>query len=281
MREDTPAPASCDQTADCRFDASWVEHLSRDSRRAVRLFCFPFAGGSAHTFRHWQKILPEEIDLCLVHLPGRRHLIRERPFARLNSLVDAIAQAIVPEVFRPFAFYGHSMGALIAYELARTLRARYGCEPTQLFLSGHRAAQLPHFGRRTYDLPDSEFLKKIEYLNGTPRELLDDPKTRKLFLPLLRADFELAETYNYKPGAPLSCPMVVYGGVDDPHVVEPELAVWRQQTTGEFLLRMLPGDHFFIRSNEQAFMKVFGRDLARASGGFPSANGKARGEFSR
>jgi surfactin synthase thioesterase subunit len=270
MRKETSAPADCDQKADGRFDVSWVEHLSRNSRRKVRLFCFPFAGGSAHMFRHWQGILPEQIDLCLVHLPGRRHLATERPFTRLDLLVDAIAQAIVPEVFRPFAFYGHSMGALIAYELARTLRVRYDCEPTQLFLSGRRAAQLSHVGRRTYDLPDSEFLKEIESLNGTPRDLLDDPEARKLFLPLLRADFELAETYNYKPSAPLSCPMIVYGGVDDPQVSEADLAVWRQQTTGEFLLRVLPGDHFFIRSNERAFMNVFGRDLARASGSNPS-----------
>ena len=107
--------------------------------------------------------------------------------------MDAIAQAIVPEVFRPFAFYGYSTGGLIAYELRADFTSALRLRTYTALSSGHRAAQLPHFGR-TYDLPDSEFLKKIEYLNGTPRELLDDPKTRKLFLPLLRADFELAKT---------------------------------------------------------------------------------------
>src|SRR5215510_3567397 len=183
----------------------WVEHLSPIKDGALRMFCFPYAGGSTHGFRNWQRLFPSEVDICLVHLPGRGKRIGEPPFTRLKPLVETIADIIFSESSDAFVFYGHSMGALISFELAREMRRRHSIGPRQLFLSGRGAPTAPSCEGPTFNLPHDEFIAELRRLNGTPPELLDVPDARELFLPLLRADFELVDTYRYEPEAPLSC----------------------------------------------------------------------------
>lgn len=241
----------------------WVEHLSSDPR-AFRLFCFPHAGGSGEMFRQWHRHFPAEINICLVHLPGRGRRIAEAPFTNFRPLIESIADAIANHVPQPFAFYGHSMGAMISFELARELRRRGDKGLQHLFLSGRRAPTTPRLEEPIFDLPHDEFIAAVKKLNGTPHELLDDPELRDLFLPLLRADFEIVDTYVFQSEEPLCCPITVYGGLRDDHVSLESLREWQKQTVATCKTKMFPGDHFFIQDPANNFLNVLRLDVLTA-----------------
>ena len=159
-----------------------------------------------------------------------------------------LADAMIPELPPAFAFWGHSMGALISFELARELRRRDQPGPLALFLSGRGAPHIPDPDPPISNLPEPEFVE-LRRLNGTPRELLDSPELKEFFLPTIRADFELVETYEYEAEAPLNCPICAYGGLQDTDVPTSDLKEWQKQTSGAFNLRMFPGDHFYIHTS--------------------------------
>jgi len=160
----------------------------------------------------------------------------EKPFTSAQSLVEATAAAIFPHLDRPFAFFGHSMGALISFELARYLRRHHKPQPTHLFISGHRAPQLGIEKDLTSKLPDAEFAAELRRLNGMPREVLEHPELMQLMIPLLRADFEVCQTYQDTPEPPLDCPFEVFGGLQDEDVTREMVEAWREQTTRSFKL---------------------------------------------
>src|SRR5437763_15337105 len=168
----------------------WLVSRKPNPRARVRLFCFPYAGGGDSVFRAWQKGLSEAIEVCPVQLPGRGARISEPPFTELSPLVRAAAQALAPHLDKPFAFFGHSMGALICFELARHLRKDGGPQPVHLFVSGRCGPQTP---REPFagDLPDSEFQEMLRRYNGTPEEVLENRELMELLLPAVRADFAL------------------------------------------------------------------------------------------
>jgi medium-chain acyl-[acyl-carrier-protein] hydrolase len=242
----------------------WFQRLSPHSAPILRVFCFPYAGGSAQIFHEWQRHLPPEIDLCLVHLPGRGNRMTEPAFTQIKPLLETLANEIRPEVNGRFAFYGHSMGALISFELTRELRRRNLALPSHLFVSGRRAPSIPDPDPITFNLPQREFMAEVQKLNGTPKEFFDHPEMRELFLPLLRADFEIVETYQYIQEMPLSCPIAVYGGTEDGHVPVETLSAWQKETTAECKVKVLPGDHFFIRSHKTEFLAALHGDLMDA-----------------
>ena len=242
----------------------WFESLSTSSTPLLRLFCFPYAGGSAHVFREWQRHFPPEIDVCLVHLPGRARRIAETPHTRLQSLVEEVADAIRPELQNKFALYGHSMGALISFELARELRRRNYDSPLHLFLSACRAPTMVKDGPPTFNLPLQEFMAEIQKLNGTPKEFLQHPEFQRALLPLLRADFEITDTYTYLAEPPIDSPITIYGGEHDHLVPLRSLAPWCLQTSAECSSRIFSGDHFFIQSHKTEFVKALRQDLLEA-----------------
>jgi surfactin synthase thioesterase subunit len=183
----------------------------------------------------------------------------EAPFRCAESLVEVIADQLRPRNNSPFAFYGHSMGALLSFELARALAGCQAPQPLGLFVSGRRAptAEAPP---AMFSLSTREFIAELRKLNGTAEELLDDAEAREHFLPLLRADFELVDTYCYFDQKPLSCPIRVYGGLQDRFVPVNSLYAWGRQTTSDCIIRLLPGDHFsHIRGEE--FFKVLTQDV--------------------
>lgn len=238
----------------------WFEVMGPVQEAALRLFCFPYAGGSANVYRTWQRHLPRQVSLILVHLPGRAQRFTEIPFYHWQPLVEAIADAMVSGQREAFAFWGHSMGALISFELTRELRRRGYAQPHALFVSGSTAPQLRGADPITFNLPEPEFLAKLSRLNGTPTEMLADPETRRLFLPTTRADFQVVETYQYKVESPLGCPIYAYGGLNDPHVSAASLNAWQDQTSSKFKARMFRGDHFFIHSSNDV-VDMLRRDL--------------------
>jgi medium-chain acyl-[acyl-carrier-protein] hydrolase len=162
---------------------------------------------------------------------------------------------------RPFAFFGHSMGALIGFELARYLRRENLQKPLHLFVSGCPAPQIRDRSVLTYDLPEQEFLRELRRLNGTPREVLEHPGLMELILPLLRADFCVTGTYTFSDGDPLDTPITVFGGQQDEDAGQSSLEAWRQQTARAFALQVFPGDHFFLHTAQHQLLSVLGREL--------------------
>jgi medium-chain acyl-[acyl-carrier-protein] hydrolase len=240
--------------------SSWFT-IPSGERARIRLFCFPYAGGGSLTFRNWGNALGPSVAVCPAHLPGRERRLMEKPFTNYQSLVEAVAQAILPHCDRPFAFFGHSMGAIISFELARYLRRHNGPQPTHIFVSGRRAPQLNVNDSPTYNLPDAEFAEELRRLNGTPREVLENAELMQLVIPLLRADFEVCQTYQYTPEPPLECPISAFGGVEDKDVSGAMVEAWGEQTNGPFKLWMLPGDHFFVNSEQPRLLKVLSQEL--------------------
>jgi medium-chain acyl-[acyl-carrier-protein] hydrolase len=179
----------------------------------------------------------------------------------LPPLVAAITDALLPYIDQPFALFGHSMGALVSFEVARQLRRTQGVLPVHLFVSAHSAPQLArhHF---IHTLPDRQFLEEVRQLNGTPDEVLAHSELRELFLPILRADFAVCETYAYTDDQPLSCPISAFGGLRDEHVKLDNLKAWREQTSASFSLRMFPGDHFFMNTDRLFLIQALVHDLS-------------------
>ena len=241
----------------------WFSFPKPNQQASLRLFCFPYAGGGAIIYRNWPAGLPKEIEVCAAQLPGHGNRHSEPLYGRLEPLVEAIVPAILPYLDKPFAFFGHSMGALISFELARRLRDAYRLEPVYLLVSGRAAPQTPKSERRTYDLPEPEFVEELRRLNGTPQQLLDDPEILQITLPILRADFAICQTYRFAPERPLSCPLMVFGGVEDDEMSQEALDAWRQQTTGFFSLQMMPGDHFFLNASQPQLLKIISQRLSR------------------
>jgi medium-chain acyl-[acyl-carrier-protein] hydrolase len=183
----------------------------------------------------------------------------------VGPLVDALAPLF--EAFRdkPFVFYGHSMGAVVGFELAHGIRDRMGVEPAHLIVSGRQPPGVPDSHSPSYNLPEAEFIDWLRRMNGTPKEVLENRQLMEIMLPLLRADFQLCETYECPPRPPLSCPVTALRGVDDPDVQS--LDAWCEVTTGRCSIRVFPGDHFFLHTYEKQLLELISRELQRVRPG--------------
>ena len=237
---------------------SWIVKPKPNPSAQLKLVCLPFAGGGSNSFRNWVQFLPKQIELLAVEIPGRGQRLREPLRTRMHELVPDITSSLSKELDRPYALFGHSMGTLLGIELSHHLRAEYQQEATHLFFSGRGAPQLPSKEKSIHHLPEDEFITQIRNYNGTPKEVLDHEDLMELMVPILRADFEVCETYSYNDHPKLSCPLSVYGGLQDS--AAPREA-WAELTEGPFNLRMFPGDHFFVLSNTQTLLSSILRDL--------------------
>jgi medium-chain acyl-[acyl-carrier-protein] hydrolase len=239
----------------------WVSFPRPNAQARLRFFCFPYAGGAASAFYNWPAELPNYVEVCPIQLPGRENRMSEPPTMDLLALVQSLFDGIMPLLDKPFVFFGHSMGAIISFELARRLRRLGRPLPLHLFASGSRAPQFPET-EITYNLPELELVETLKRLNGTPVEVLGNPAWRKAFLPLVRADLAIDETYMYYADAPLDCPITVFGGTDDKEVLLEELEGWRSQTRSAFSLSIFSGDHFFLRTSRKPLLRAISKELA-------------------
>jgi surfactin synthase thioesterase subunit len=241
---------------------SWVITGMSKQDAEYTLFCFPHAGGGASAFRRWKEDLPGEIDLAWIQLPGRENRIRERPFSSMSELAPKLAEAITASADRPFAFYGHSLGARIAFETARVLRKRSERQPCHLFVGASEAPQLPWRHRILHNMPEPQFIEHMqERYGGMPRQIVDDPELRALFLPTLRADVELLETYLYVPEPPLECAITAFVGTEDSIVERSIMEPWHSQTSRNFRLHLISGDHFFVQSSQGELIRVIAEEM--------------------
>lgn len=250
----------------------WLPYRRPRPDAALRLFCFPYAGGLASAYRAWQADLPPEVEVCAVQLPGREtHWVRPA-FTSLPRLVDVLEEVLGPLLDRPYALAGHSMGGTIAFELARRLQARR--PPVHVFVSGTRAPHLPDPRGPRHALPREALVQEIRELGGTPPEVLEHEELMSFVLPLMRADFELNDTHAHLPGPPLECPLSAFGGAHDPIVPAEAVEAWRSYTCGGFRLRMFDGDHFFIHTRHAELLDEVRRELRGHLRGPAPASGR-------
>lgn len=243
------------------MSSTWVTIPRPNPRSKIRLFCFPYSGASASLYYPWVEILPDTIEVCPIQLPGRGNRVSEEPYFSLKQLIPDALTALLPYLDKPFAFFGHSMGALISFELARSLQQEKLGIPHKIFVSGHNAPQLPDPTEPIHNLPENEFIVQIKSMNGTPDEVLDDPELRNLIFPILRADFSVCETYVYRQAGPLNTPICACGGLQDPYIDRDGLNSWREQTLSEFSIRLFPGDHFYLNNDRIYLLQAIAQEI--------------------
>jgi medium-chain acyl-[acyl-carrier-protein] hydrolase len=241
----------------------WLSRSHTAHPGGLPLICLPNAGGSASQFFSWARLLPPDIDVWPVQLPGRENRLRETPLSQMDTLVEAIAEALAPNLSGPFAIFGHSLGGLVGFELARMLRRRYGLEPAHLLVSARRAPHLPHRFGPIHRLPDEMFLDELaRRYNGIPDLIRQDPELLSIYLPMLRADVTIFETYVWAEEPPLNCPITVYGGRDDTSVAYDELVAWAAHSTHRGVPKLFPGGHFYLQAARQELLAEISRSLA-------------------
>ena len=235
---------------------SWLVCPNQNPTARLRLFCFPCAGGMISAYTRWAKLLPPDIEVYVVHLPGRGKRLEEPLFLNLADLLPVLAQAIMPYLDIPFAFLGHSMGAVLGFELARYLRRENANFPLHLICCSCPSPQTPIATPHIHKLNQKDFLDELNRrYKAIPPHIQNDPAILSLFLPSLRGDFTILENYEYTPEPPLDCPISVYSGLQDGAVSESDLAGWYDQTNEKFELIMFKGGHFFLHSPSQELIE--------------------------
>ncbi|MEV5719325.1 alpha/beta fold hydrolase [Amycolatopsis mediterranei] len=243
------------------LDASeWVRRFHPAPSASARLVCFPHAGGSASYFHPVSAALAPAVEVLAVQYPGRQDRHTETPVDDLFVLADRLAEVLAPETTGRVAFFGHSMGASLAFEVARRLEAR-GTKLLTLFVSGRRGPSAPG-DERIHEKDDEALLAEVKRLGGTDTAVLDDEDIRDLVLPALRSDYKAAELYHYRPGPDVGCPIVALVGDQDPKVTEAEARQWAERTSAGFELKTYPGGHFYLNDHAAAIIRLIAGRLA-------------------
>jgi surfactin synthase thioesterase subunit len=246
-----------------RTDSDWIRRYHPSAEAAIRLVCFPHAGGSASYFRGVSAALAPEVEVLAVQYPGRQDRRSEPPLHSIEELARGAARAITPWTDVPLALFGHSMGAMVAFETAASL-ARDGTAPSVLFLSGRRApSRVREENIRLRD--DAGIMAELRRLGGTEDTLMEDEELRQMVLPALRADYHAVETYRPQPGAVLDRPVVALVGDADPRTTVDEARAWSDHTTGPFDLKIFQGGHFYLNAQVPAVLDAL-RTHLRALG---------------
>lgn len=242
----------------------WIFCPKPNPTAPMRLFCFPYAGGGPTIYSAWGEQLPS-FEVVAIQYPGRGSRMLEDPLTQMNTLVEAIAEGILPYLqTKPFAFFGHSMGATVAFELAQYLKRKHGIEPAHLFVSGRIAPHAPHNRKPIHALPDADFIEELQTLGGTPREVLANDDLMQLLLPLLRADFEVVETYKQTTEEPLGCALTAFSGTGDNRADDIAMTEWGRYTRSNFEVQTFDGDHFFLHGDQaqKQVVQSVARELA-------------------
>ena len=241
---------------------AWLPYNTRTPRGALRLFCFPPGGAGAVVYRKWIPLLGPEVEVCPIEFPGRLARRDESLLSSLPELVERTAVALRDELSGRFAFFGYSMGSLVAFELTRLLRRERGLEPEWLFVAAHAAPQLARRAPAMSAASDDELLQFFQRTYAPlPAQVTAHPELLAVISEILRADVHILERYAYAAAPPLGCPIRAFGGLDDQSTARTELEAWRSQTAARFALQMFPGGHFFWEQSLGEVVNVVGRCL--------------------
>ena len=242
---------------------NWISRSKPNSQARMRLFCFPCAGGTTSSYSKWQNSLPAEIEVCLVKLPGRGNRLDEPHFTQLLPLTKTLTPILKPYLNIPFVFFGHSMGATLAFEIARQLRRDGHPTPVKLFTACCPSPQKPIRRPFIHILPKAEFLQELQLrYNAIPQLILENEELMQIFLPSLRADFTMIETYSYAFENPLLFPITAFGGLEDKAIRYQDLEDWCRETSSYFNLEMFNGGHFFLQDYPTEFLARFSQHLS-------------------
>ncbi|MGX5652116.1 thioesterase II family protein [Hydrogenophaga borbori] len=246
------------------MNSPWFQRFVPRPGARLRLFCFAHAGGSAAVYRPWCNALPDAVELIAIQLPGRANRLNDPVVTRLDAIVEAVVAALRPHLDRPYALFGHSMGAVLANEVARALRHEGAPQPGHLFVSGRRPPHWPNPDPLLHVLSDADFVAEIQRrYGGIPPEVAEHEELMAMLLPSLRADIHALETHAPPAGRPpLACPLSVFGGSHDPLTPREHLEGWRSESSGPFRLRVLPGDHFYLNAQRDALLAEVSASLA-------------------
>ncbi len=242
----------------------WIIRPHRMAAAAVRLVCAPYAGGAASAYRLWPDDLPSWVDVCAIQLPGREQRYGEAFVTNMPEVAEAVVAAVMPLADLPLVFFGHSMGAIIAFETVRLLQSRHGIVARRLIISGRRAPHLPSARPDMHGLPQGALLDELRRLNGTHTDVLSDPEMLGIVLPIVRADFKLIETYRMAQAVPLACPVSAIGGDADPDVSPAMLRDWHMTTRDEFEMKIFAGDHFYHNAQKRSVLEFISSKLQQA-----------------
>lgn len=229
----------------------WIRRFSPAGTGAPTLLCLPHAGGNAGFYRPLARVLAPLVDVLAVQYPGRQDRADEPLLDDLDGLVEGLFEDVRRQLLGPVALFGHSMGAAVAFELARRLH-RAGTGPSALFVSARRAPCLERGDGTVHSSSDAALLDLLRRYDGTHRDVLGSDEILARALPVLRADCKAAETYRYRPGPALTCPVYAFAGDEDPLVTAREVGAWAVHTTGAFSHRVFPGGHFYLRDRHVA-----------------------------
>ena len=242
------------------MNAPWLIG-KRQSAPRLRLFCFSYAGGSASAYASWQAALGPQVEVCAIQLPGRDMRMAEAPCTSLDQLLPQLLRAVQGVDGMPFAFFGHSLGALVAFELTRLLR-RHGMPlPQRLIVSGACAPRCRDTTRQLHSLPDAAFIDALRAYEGSPAPVLDNADLMELLLPMIRADFQIGERYLYRPSLPLPLPITVFSGTRDGHVPQQGARSWEQESSVSCTVQLFEGGHFFIHTAQAAVLDCLAATL--------------------
>lgn len=243
----------------------WVSRISSPRPDCPAVLLFPHAGSGASTYQRWRRMVPQAVDVLAVQLPGRETRLDEPLIRDLPVLVDAVTDGLSKMLDRPFAFFGHSVGALIAFETTRLLRRRGQPQPACLGLSAFPAPStlVP---QSLHELPDDVILKFLRDLSYFPERLASQKGYVEMFLPALKADFALASNYRPSPEEPLSCPVHVFGADADPFAKPGQLDAWSEYAGADFSCSIFPGGHFYLYEHGAEILKKVTRPLAELAG---------------
>ena len=243
------------EVSDQSHASHWVTYPKPNPQAQIRLFCFPYAGGGASVYRQWSALLPDNLELCPIQYPGREERLQETLYTDLSALVAALLPDLRPHLDKPFAFFGHSMGAVLAYEVARQLQQQGDPEPVHLLLSARAAPQITSKSVPMRFLDDQNFMTELHRLyDAVPEVIRQNTELQELFLPILRADVSLLETHEYIAGERLNCPISVFGGEQDRSVTAEALAAWSEQTKAAFSQQLFLGEHFYINDARETLI---------------------------
>lgn len=256
---------------------SWLVQVGQTSRPLLRLFCFPYAGASAQIFAPWSKEMPDGVELWALQPPGRGPRLREPLLTSISDLAAAVTREILPFRDLPFAFFGHSKGALVAFETSRQLRNLNAPMPVHLILSGTGSPDLPPTSEPIALLPKEAFIEKLRQFNGTPPAVFDYPELLDIIVPILRADFTACESYWPLDSPPLDIPFTVFGGDSDPDTPEPHLQAWARHSSRDVRVSLMPGGHFFLHLSHSSFFLELRRTLERIVNSQIDYSNKAQG----